>query len=400
MEKFYHINQTVTIDPKHSAMINYHSTFKDTIVYYKEASSDYFLKAIPNVELWKTNGLKNTSPNSKFNQERFVCHVLIENLKPNTNYCYYIEGENEKSSIYHFKTLGDGPFSFLAFCDMQYGNNNLSPAFINKLKEEFLNINLMTCSGDLVDFADKEDEWTNIVDSKAFDNMFFAMAVGDHEYWGDDTNGYTQLDFPYHFTKIFHFPLNGANSSLGTNYYFLHNEVLFIFLDFGDSNTFASDRIDDEAIWFKEITEKLKGKYQYIIVNAHKSLFGSRLIDPAVYKYLRAKWHPIFKDAHVDLVISGHDHIYSRTHSRSFEEVSFDEMKGTCYLDLGSSGTKRRNIDESLINSNLHALCLDLKAQDIALGAKISVNHQEIQVEVFDQDLNLVDNFTIKNKRK
>ena len=153
---------------------------------------------------------------------------------------------------------------------------------------------------------------------------------------------YPQYDYAYTFNRLLHFPQNGAPDSRNTSYWFRYNNVLFVALDMHNSDTSSGPRFKDEVLWFGETLDRLAGSYQYLVVFEHKSIFGSEIVDSAVARNLRPQWAPVFQKYRVDLVLSGHDHIYSRTFALDGDQPTEDPEAGTFYLDMGSSGDKRR----------------------------------------------------------
>lgn len=391
MNNIYHIITTITEDASNKITINYHCKDKNSyIILSKDINFNSFNKFFPLESLWSTKKIKNSSPNSLFQQERYVCYKTIDNLEPNTKYYFKIICGNYKSDIYNFYTLNKMlPLEIISIADTQYGNNKVSLQLVEQMKSRFKDAHLILSSGDLVDFADKEDEWFNIIDNKIFNGTIFASACGDHEYWGDDSYGYTQYDEPHTYKNILHYPLNGAKDLLGTNYYIIFNRILFIFLDLGDSNTTRSFKINQEALWLDDLVTNLKNQFDYLIITAHKSLFGSKIEDSNVFKHLNPKFVPIFMKHQVDLVLSGHDHMYSRTNN----------IDGTIYLDLGSSGNKRRHIDESL-NDGLHEKVIDLKTLNDSCASHIVIDKDNITVEVYNLNLDIIDSFIINKKNR
>ena len=395
---FFHINTTVTTAPLQSITINYHTTESDSYVLYTTADDVLFVnakKVLPVAKVWSTKGLQNASPNSSFYEERYICNALIKNLQSGS-YIYKIVSNRQESSVYNFRIEEQkNDFSFLMLADAQYGNNQITHQLVQNLKALSPSSSLVVGSGDLVDFSDKEEEWTNMVDSGIFDNLTLALAPGDHEYWGDDSVKYTQYTAPHTYLATMHYPSNGAASCKGSNYYFKYQNILFIILDMNDSNTSYGPRFDDQVKWFHEVMKETNGQYDFLVVAEHKSLFGSKNIDPAVRNYLTPMWYPIFNEYHVNLVLSGHDHIYSRTHPLAGIEPIVSK-KGTIYLDLGTSGNKRRNVDESLLNSDIHAKVIDLKAQADSLGAIVEVNDKVMSVKIYNLAKEVVDEFVIQ----
>ena len=177
-------------------------------------------------------------------------------------------------------------------------------------------------------------------------------------------------------------------NTLNSSYYFIYNKVLFVFFDCGDSNTSKGEIFTNQIIWFNEIVKKEKNNYQYLIVLMHKSLYGSSSQDTGVSLNLKPLFSKVFEDNKVDLVISGHDHQYSRTYPLKNDRIN---ENGTIYLDLGVTGNKRRFTDEVMKESLLHEKIIDVKENSLALGSIISVTRKKIIIEIRDKKYNIVD---------
>ena len=71
----------------------------------------------------------------------------------------------------------------------------------------------------------------------------------------------------------------------------------------------------------------------------HRSFYGS--IYANVSPGLQATWQPLFDECGVDLVLTGHDHVYMRSHKvYQGQVVANDHKGGTVYMTLGSAGSK------------------------------------------------------------
>lgn len=395
---FFHVNNTVTTEPHSSVMINYHTSLSDSYILYTNANDQLFnnaLKINPTITKWSTKGLKNANQNESFSVERYICFAKIAGLASG-KYIYKIVGFEKESDIFSFVIEeAKKEFEFIMLADMQYGNNQVTHKLVNKIKTIAPKASLIVGSGDLVDYGDQEDEWYSLFDNQLFDGMMLAFAPGDHEYWGEHTVKYTQYEAPHTYLSIMHYPLNGASICKGSNYYFKYQNILFVALDMNDSNQSVGIKFDEQVKWFIKTIEELRGSYDFLVVLEHKSLFGSTIIDSAVAKNLTPMWYPIFNKYHVNLVLSGHDHIYSRTYPISGSTPSVSN-NGTIYLDLGSSGNKRRNADASLLYSKLHAKVIDLKEQDTSLGAIVNVVDKKLSIEVYNLVGEVVDEFVIQ----
>ncbi len=353
---------------------------------------------------------------SLFQQQRYVCSVSLDNLEPGTDYRYRIIAGKDTSEVCSFTTAsGARKWNFLAYADFQHAFNEQAHRIIAKGLELSANLNegtskdragriapLVICSGDMIDTGANEESWRWILGTPFFHKFIYASAPGDHEFWGVKPAGekhIPQMETPATYNAIFNNPKNGVEVYKNSNYYFYYNNVLFVALTLGDSNTFLCGNFILEAEWFRKTILPLKGTYDYLVVFGHKSVFGSYKEDRGVRKYLSPIWYPVFTEAGVDLVVSGHDHMYSRTYPLENDCVS-STGDGTYYLDLGSSGNKYREPDEGLYSDGLHAKVLNLKAEPQTLGASVSVNKRKMEVRVFNLNGETVDSFTIPRKRR
>ena len=402
----YHIVTTVCEDAATAVTVNYHCDAARSYVLYTKDEDTSFAEAVrvaPVSERWSSKGIENTAKASTFyTKPRYVCYATLDGLEPDTRYRFKIVAGRTESAVRTFRTAGrKGSWNFVAFTDFQHRENPVTLPLVAMMKELAGEPDLMLCSGDHIDVAGNEYEWTHLLDNGTFKNFVYAASPGDHAYWAcDKTNGgYPQYDQAYTFNRLFHFPQNGAASSKNTSYWFRYNNVLFVALDMDNSDISAGARFADEVQWFEKTLDSLQGTYQYLVVYEHKSIFGSEIVDSNVARCLRPQWFPVFQKYKVDLVLSGHDHIYSRTFALDGDRPSADPSRGTYYLDMGSSGDKRRPLDKSLTESTRHAKVIDLKETGQSCACNIEVDDTRMKVTVYDQERNVVDAFTIPAKQ-
>ena len=395
-EEIYHIVTTVCEDASSAVTVNYHCSGSKSYVLVAKADDVAFRKAKkvkPVCRTWSTVGIENTATESTFyTKERYVCNATLTGLEADTRYIYKIVAGKTETDARQFKTAGQkGPWSFVAFTDFQHRENPVTLPLVQMMKEMF-SPDLVVCSGDHIDVAGNEYEWSFILDNDIFRDFVYAASPGDHAYWACDkvNGGYPQYDKPYTFVNLFKFPDNGSPTSPGSSYYFYYNNVLFVALDMNNSDIASGSRFDEEAVWFRETMERLQGTYQYLVVFMHKSVYGSDLVDPAVARNIRPQWAPLFQEYQVDLVLSGHDHIFSRTNAME---------GGTFYLDMGSSGDKKRRPDSTMWeNTARYAKVIDLIDEEISCACHVEVDDTCLNVTVYDQNRQVVDSFRIPRK--
>ena len=402
MEKdFFLITTTPSCDTSSEMNVNYHTRIGGSYIEYTESYDTNFDNAVvlqPEQVEWSTKGVKNADQDDSFATKRYVCSATFKYLKSRTKYIYRIRKGDKMSDVFSFTTSGlTNSWNFLAFVDFQPYNNNNTHPLINQMLNIANNPPRVVCSGDLTDCGAKEQEWRWLLDKDCFTKFIFGTTVGDHEYWGaDKSSPYPMMDTPAGFNGVFNNPKNGHKNTLNSNYYFYYNNVLFVYIDMNDSNTSTGTKFTNQENWFRETMTALAGTYQYSVVLAHKSLYGSTTTDTGVRKYISPKWYPLMDEFGVDLFIGGHDHMYSRTYALKNNKK---DDSGTYYLDMGSSGAKYRTPSDDLSTDGLHEKVIDLKALSYAVGANITVTDKNMTVEVYNTKNEKVDSFVINKKR-
>lgn len=406
---FYYITTTPGEDTSTEINMNWHTKVSGSVLEYTTVDDTKFEKAIqvtPVEKMWSTAGQANASKTDEFYKKRFVCSVNLTGLTPRTKYMYRISAEGNHSDVHYFTTSGlTNTWNFMAFTDFQNPNNTLSHQIISKMYAKGNKPALGICSGDLTGCGGYNDDWDWLINNSVWNGFTFATSPGDHEYWAQDISPVVYFDTPYCFNAIFNNPKNGSSeaNTINTNYYFYYNNVLFVFLDMDDSNhSTYNDREKKQVDWFDKTIAQLEGTYQYLVVAGHKSIYGSQTTDTSVRKYLTEPWRKVFDKYNVDIVFSGHDHMFSRTKQLYNGKVSTDELKGTYYLDMGSSGNKYRKPSDDLTNDGLHETVIDLLNAEIkvAMGAIIDVTDTEMTVSVYNTLDEKVDSFVVKAKRE
>ncbi|MDD4076696.1 MAG: metallophosphoesterase family protein [Bacilli bacterium] len=270
--------------------------------------------------------------------ERYHFRANLTGLEPNTEYKYRVGTVPvQATDIYYFKTgYGIMPFSFLFFTDPQYANASGASIFnnlVHKALEKDPNICLSVVSGDFVDRGGIIDQWNILFNQSSLRKMPFAVTPGNHEYY--DASSTPQMYNNTYFKGFYNNPANGAPGVEGSSYYFKYNNVLFVSIDSEAAHMSGTDKAALKE-WFSGVMER--NQAQYIVVFMHRSFYGGQY--GSVSPGLRADWQGLFDKYGVDLVLTGHDHIYRRT-TRIYQGIESKlPYRGTTYLIGGSAGAK------------------------------------------------------------
>ena len=322
-----------------------------------------------------------------FSSARYVWNVLIDELTPQTKYIYRIVSDSKVySNIYNFETgsKDDDEFSFLFLTDPQYEDDEGAQIF-NKITERHIkndNIKFTLITGDICNKGGNSSLWDMFYTKSSLSKIPFATTVGNHDYYDSKT---TRTD-NYIFNGFFNNPKNGPEHVKGSSYYFVYNQALFIMLDSEEKYYTA-----EQKEWFREVCNSID--CSYIIVGCHKTAYAA---GPYVSlgKTFIAEWGPIFDECQVDLVLSGHDHVFSRTKSLVNGEPTTQKYKGTVYIEGGAAGPKYYAI-QSQENADKWAAVVEKRI----CGTVITLGKETYSTATYSQSGSLLDSSTNYRKR-
>ena len=274
--------------------------------------------------------------------------VVINGLIPGAEYKYrvgtaspYVVGEEGKFTAYNSKDANgqdSSNFNFIFMTDTQQDtqldsklawNKTLMASAANMSNAEFIAL-----GGDIVNFNSIEVQWTELLHNnrKYVMNIPIMPTAGNHEInmvWSG--LGIEYYDFNHHFNLSYPKAYDSysetadatlKNGATGTYYSYDYKNVHFVVLNSNDvSNRAGKGYVlnDAQMKWLEEdlSAAKQNSKTKYTIVYMHHGLYSVGVAglggDRHETAALRPQLQGVFAKYGVNLVLNGHDHIYSRT---------------------------------------------------------------------------------------
>ena len=226
---------------------------------------------------------------------------------------------------------------------------------------------LILSAGDQVNDGFSGKQYNALFSPAALSTVPFAPTAGNHDF-------YSPL-FPLYFD-------NAGADSFGNNYYFSYNNALFIVLDSNNiiqpvHNMTISKAISDypDATWR--------------VVMLHHGAYSSCAEDDTITQICTYSLKSLFDKYDIDLVLSGHNHFYSRTYPIFNGGIS---TIGTVYFEAGSaSGGKCSSYDTS--DNGLIVKSVDLGVASYSL---LTFTEETIEIKSYITDTGEVfDSFTV-----
>ena len=271
-----------------------------------------------------------------------TCQVTVSDLKENTKYKYSYWNGDSWSDAYDYETQEPNDFTAIFMGDPQIGacyqnissidnkelgsgraNRNDAYVFgelLTKINKKYPKAAILITAGDQVhakgsDGAESsEKQYVALLQSSVLKGLPLNPTRGNH----DKDN----ITFKYHFNLPNKTGL--GQTTAGSDYYYSYGDVLFVTLNGNASNVSEHKNAMDKAI-------ASNPNYNWLIVTMHQDIYGvGQWHSQGDSKALRKDYAKIFEEYDVDVVLSGHDHAYSRSHFIS-NTTSADSYKVNKY---------------------------------------------------------------------
>lgn len=246
--------------------------------------------------------------NSQGNADKYFHEISVSNLEPDTQY-EYVVGTGEDTYSGKFKTApasgSKEAIKFVYIADTQVANATDAKALgatlaeVNKTED----LDFVYLAGDTTDTAANETQWELLFNNGG------AFPTGGEDMFGNNLVSVVQGN---HDNTSLTRHINAPGEAGSVVYSYDYGPATFIMLNLETARYDADARLEQKE-YLEAAVKEAKERGQWVFVGMHKSIYtgASHITDSDVIE-ARKYWAPIFTELDVDVVMQGHDHVYSR----------------------------------------------------------------------------------------
>ena len=325
------------------------------VTWYSAADTDQVIQVAPTSSLvagefpagastFTATGAANIASSGGFNR-----HATITGLSENTAYSYRVGAEGDWSQAYAFKTQSfEGNFDFLFFGDPQIGSSGDATrdgaGFADTLNVALTanpDTELLVSGGDQVESANVEPQWDAFLSSDKLREYPWAATIGNHDVGG---KAYEQHLYTPNTDRSPKFYSNGdpAGAASGGDYWYIYKDVLFIDLNSNSYKTPTAGEGGDAAHvqYVTDVVNAHGAEAKNTVLVYHHSIYSAAAhAKDGDNKVRRVDFPTTFSNLGVDLVLQGHDHVYTRSYEiKNGVKANPDEQPGQNEVFTGPGG--------------------------------------------------------------
>ena len=395
----------------------YDDTGEDGTVYIAEKTDDPDLldeDGFPldvQFEEWsEKEPLKHTG-NYSSNYTRYMINkATVSGLEPGKDYVYRVGNGDIYSPTYDYTVKGDiKNWSFFYACDPQnrnaYGQSSDDVkrwvSTVDKIKDVNPDCSFMVIGGDLAyDGGGNEYQYIHgFFEPEGLHNLALAPTVGNHD------QHTTAKVYDEHFNQPNQSAIGTYSDSPG-DYWYRYNNAVFVHLSMSVRNDInaAMKYVDQHAQFIRDAFEASPDADWHIIV-FHEAIYsaGWHAVEDST-RTMRAALMPLFDeidyDYDIDLVLTAHDHHYSRSYVMHGTEPDYSTNDQNEFTDPDgiihvtgntASGVLYNDTDTTAISENF----LDVYNQEYTPN----IINVDIETDPYETTLHLVNYRTAEDSR-
>lgn len=297
---------------------------------------------VASVTTFSATGSANIAASGGYNR-----HATLSGLTEDTQYSYRVGSAGNWSPTYSFKTQSfEGDFDFLFFGDPQIGaSGNLAndaagwADTLNVALAANPDTEILVSGGDQVESANNESQWDAFLAPDQLRQYPWAATIGNHDVGG---KAYEQHLYTPNtdYSAAYYANATAQATTSGGDYWYIYKDVLFVDLN---SNSYNSSTGGGDAAHVAYVTDVINqhgADAKYTVLVYHHSIYSAAShAKDSDNKVRRVDFPTVFSDLGVDLVLQGHDHVYTRSYEiTDGAKANADEQPGANDVFVGPGG--------------------------------------------------------------
>ncbi len=315
-------------------------------------------------------------------------NVTVSGLEEGKTYYYSYTKNGSWSTPAPVTVQPDDEFTVLFVSDAQIGRSgdeNLEDILVrdtcgwnytvNKMLAKYPDAAFAISSGDQFQSADSLTQMKAYLSPVQLRSLPVANAIGNHDYestlYGDIFNN------PNEVFELF-------ASQAGTGYYYVYGDALFITINSNNTS------LTDTARVLRKATEAHPDTKWRVVTMHHNPYSASHGDDH--FSDRRLLFSSLFDCYDIDLCLSGHDHIYSRTSAMYAGKIT--ETEGTVYMQSSSaSGSNYDSLPTELASTLVTAF-----DERVPTYSALTFSADELSIVTYRTDTDeIIDEFEVKD---
>ncbi len=312
--------------------------------------------------------------------------ITFEGLVPDQLYTYRVGDGVNWSEWFQFRTAPatTKPFSFIYLGDAQNDIKSKWSRVIRKAFATYGDARFIVHAGDLINRSNNDKEWGEWHYGGGFINGMIPSipSSGNHEYFRDEKK---VLTLDPHWRAQYTLPENGPKGLEESVYYIDYANVRMISLN-SQMIVLDSNSLKIQAKWLEEVLKN--NPKQWTMVTYHHPIYSTA--KGRDNKEFRELFKPLFDKYHVDILLQGHDHTYSR--GQNLPTGVSGKVGGPVYV-VSVAGPKMYKVDVT-------PKWMDIFAEDTQLFQIISVAQENLTYTAYKASGEIFDQFKLKKVAK
>ena len=236
--------------------------------------------------------------------------ALITGLEANTEYVYRVGSGDAWSKMYEFSTENfDGSFHFLFAGDPQIGAGSTETDItgwqqsLETADQALPGASFLLSAGDQVNTSSNEAQYDGYLSPEEVTSIPMAVNVGNHD---AGSSNYTD-----HFAvpNVSDLGKTDSTGEAGGDYWYLYNNMLVMSLNSNNMST------AEHRTFMEQVLAEHENEVDWTVVTFHHSVYSvaSHTTDGDILQR-RSELPEVFSDLGIDVVLMGHDHVYTRSY--------------------------------------------------------------------------------------